>query len=342
MSEEGSSNRSQEEWTAFDEILKMGNPITEISVYQGAHIETLFKAAHHSKHLKSLDLQLADGVSESLDMNSLKGFPNLQEMSLVVDCENDSYLANFSFFSLEKMQSMTHLKSVSLYFDGDPSDVESLLRKALSKLTDLTHLTLRFPNMIDFEDRYKDYDDGEKLSWSWLKKAFQEVGKMKKLKDFYLEFENFNFRGASGIFKSLCQAFGNLTQLSSLQLKLEEAEAIKDKDMCTLADALPKLTRVESLSLSLGSTKFKPGTFAVLMDSLVKNLRILSELNLKIRRSDVTKQCYQAVEEGIHKMKCLNKMKLEVGGTIGRGVNMELLDAAVHKRMAGEVYSLGY
>jgi len=360
------SNLPSTEIAVFDEILKERPPFTSISASQGEHISRLFKTAQYLKNLKRLDLSLSNELPDYLEMGPLGKFPALQEMSLIVNCtdefDDESPEAHLSYFALEKMGSMTNLRSISLFFDGDPSSVEDLLCNALSKLTELTHLNLQFSNMIPFEEQfeedyydeeYEEEDDEEenereerggsrKLSWGWLKEIFQSIGKMKKLKELSLGFETFSFEDSGSLFKSLCQALGRLTHLSSLWLYITDGELMKDQDICALASYVNKLTMMESFFLSIGNSTFKPNTFVQLMDSMVKNLKILSELDLKIHCDDVTKQCQKLIYEGIRQMKCLNKMKLEIGGKVGKGVNLALLDAEVRKRMAGGISGSRY
>lgn len=298
--------------------------------------------AQHLKNLQCLHLQLSDGLLNYLKIDPLNKFHSLQEMSLVVDCfyksNDESPEAHFNYFVLEKLQSMTNLRSLTLYFSGDPYGVNDLLRAALSKLSELTRLKLLFGNMR-FSQRQGERT-GE-LNWSWLKEVFQAIGRMKKLKELSLDFETFGLKDSSGLFRGLCQALGRLDQLVFFRLFIREAESIKEQDVCTLASYLNKLTILESLFFYIGkstkSTLVKSNAFVRLMDSIIKNLPILSDLDLDFRSFHVTNKCSERIYEAIHQMKCLNNMRMMIGSQVSQGVNLEPLDAQVRKRISGSI-----
>ena len=333
----GLSNPSPEECAAVDEIMKMKLPLSQVSLFHGEHFTSLFQAAQDLKDLQSLKLVLSHGHVDSLEMNSLKELPNLQDLTLVLELD-DVNRADFCYFALEKLQGMTNLRSLSIDLYGDPSEVGDLLCEALSNLTQLTCLFLRF--LEAYQDEEEDEVKKEKLNWPWLKPVFQAISKMKKLKTLHLEFLDFDRDGSSGIFKSLCQALGNLTQLFSFHLVIGDAKSIQDEDLLTLASSLTRLTRMKSLYICLGrlELKFKSSTFVVLMDSIVNNLKILSELFLNIDFGDVTKQYYQMIMEGIRQMKYLNRIIIENIGQVERGLDSTLLNAEIRKRMTGYVF----
>ncbi len=331
------ANPGPEECAAVDEIMKMKLPLSQVSLFHGEHFTSLFQAAQDLKDLQSLKLVLSHGHVDSLEMNSLKELPNLQDLTLVLELD-DVNRADFCYFALEKLQGMTNLRSLSIDLYVDPSEVGDLLCEALSNLTQLTCLFLRF--LEAYQDEEEDEVKKEKLNWPWLKPVFQAISKMKKLKTLHLEFLDFDRDGSSGIFKSLCQALGNLTQLFSFHLVIGDAKSIQDEDLLTLASSLTRLTRMKSLYICLGrlELKFKSSTFVVLMDSIVNNLKILSELFLNIDFGDVTKQYYQMIMEGIRQMKYLNRIIIENIGQVERGLDSTLLNAEIRKRMTGYVF----
>ncbi len=335
---------SEKESAVFDEILKLSPPFIAISPRIEDHVKSLFSMTQYSKELKCLNVQFLNvKLPDSLEMDALTKFPNLQEVSLSLDRVNrfddESPKADFSHLALKQMGSMVNLRSVSLDISGDPGD---FLPKALSKFTELRRLKLRFSMMFPLEDDFSDGDEEEedqKLNWPWLKQVFQAIGKMNKLKELILDFETFSFKKPGPLFKSLCQALGKLTQLTSLHLQISDGESVKDKNILDLASCLNRFPMLDSLLLRFDCTLFNPNTFVQLMEAIMTNSKIISRLNLQIHCSSVTKQCHEIIYQGIRQMKGLNYMKIEIGVKMGKG---ELLDAEVDKRMAGEICAPGY
>jgi len=311
--------------------------ITDISAYRANQISTIFDLAGHSKALQRINLELNDTLSDYLDMSPLREFPALQEVTLTINCndEDDDEDPNvhFYYFALEEIQNMTNLKVLTLSFKGERGDVLGEFSNTLSNLSELISLTLSFSELSTAFG---------KLEWPWLKDVFKAIGKKKKLTCLSLDFQTFDFKGPRSLFKSLSQCIGKLTQLSSLSLSIEDAQALKDQGICTLESHLSKLTMMESLFLQITEANFRTNTFVLLMNSIMNNLKILSDLDLEFQTFNVTRECCQCIYEAIHQMKSLNRMRVVIGNDFGdeEGLNIEFLDAEVRKRMEGMVFCL--
>jgi len=317
---------SSEEVAIFDEILILRAPFSVISVVNSNLLASLLKKAQNCESLKSFSFWLKDGLSDF----PLNEFANLQEIKLRID--HRRLFKGQSHFLLENLGSFKDLRSVSISISGDPNE---LLKYTFSTLTELTDLNLRFSGMFSWNDYAVEEAEITELNWPWLKQLFHSIGKMKKLKKLSLHFNYFLFENSNSILKSLCQALGNLPQLSSFSLSVEIRGDLNDENIVTFAGYLEKLTMLESLLLHIGNSKFTIITFAKLMES-IKSLKILSDLDLEIHCLKTTKKCHEVLYQTIYQMRCLNRMKIEIGIKRGKG---KLLHAEIHKRMAGSVAS---
>jgi len=321
----------------LQEISENAPSIKSLEITSFDDFSDILEIFKDAKDLQRVSLRPTGILQKKQDLNVLKRVPALQEFKF------DSYIGEETDLIIYKdfftqMQTITNLKSLTFEFRGTPPLTEDLkveFSGVISSLLKLERLKIIFW-MASWQGNDKEKSERFKnLGFEYL---FQAIGQRTELRKLSLQFGFFKFEKSSRLFAVFCESLKKLNKLDDLHLDFGFT-TLEDEDILRLSRSLCKLTELQDFycRIDKGLRTFKANTFAVLIDSIANNLALLSKVILSFGKVEVNCQAYQLLFQMAKKLKYLDSMNIWLEGKLDAGLDFEVLNAEINKRMLGRI-----
>lgn len=205
-------------------------------------------------------------------------------------------MAIFRNFSKKCIENPSNLKDLSINSDQFFGiKIMQVLFRAIKSSLNLENLKLK--SLKNFSS-----ETNQKQSKKYFEYALKSIKKLKKLKKIEIVGANFNF----------------IKNLNTLKYTRNVGTS---QDFITIKNIINCFPRVENLELDLSQTKYaRDFEFNEIMIS-VSNLKYLQSLNIDLRKTDLPK-CFYSALENISSIKNLKDLSLEISDSLTASINI--------------------